>query len=113
MQDFVKRMIDEHADLLVKINKLNNFIIKVKDEINKEEYTNMNIQLNAMKTYRDALEIRLDNYGITFHCGTYREKVAVLDIDGNCIFKPVEQIQVEVSIAKTDDPNVQAAKHGN
>lgn len=115
MQDFVKRMIDEHANLLIKIDDLIVNITTNGNNINKDEYSNMNVRLVAMKIYRDSLETSLNNYGITFNSEdcTYHEKVAMIDNDGDCLFKPVEPIEVEVSIEKKDNSDNQGAKHGN
>ena len=94
MKDFVERMIKEHADLIIKIDKLNAFMYdnnghnpltdiknnKTQEDIyrNMSEYGNMCIQLRAMKTYAHALECRLNNNGIYFENGEYLERVGVI-----------------------------------
>ena len=78
MKDFVKRMIDEHKQLNANIANLNNFLKSQTDNvtIGLHEFGAMNIQLNAMKSYSEALTIRL-----ALHCiidtdkGTYFEKI--------------------------------------
>ena len=92
MKDYVKRMIDEHKALSIKIQKLHEFIYdndglnvhtdinnnKTQDDLfrNMTEYANKCIQLRMMKEYVNALECRLNNNGITFtEDGEYLEKV--------------------------------------
>lgn len=94
MKDFVKRMIEEHSELIVRINKLDNFIygnngLNVLTDIknnqtqedlfrNMTEFANETIQLRSMKTYLLALESRLNNNGIFFEDGQYLERVATI-----------------------------------
>ena len=78
MKDFVKRMIDEHKQLNAKITNLNNFLKSQTDNvtISLHEFGAMNIQLNAMKSYSEALTIRLALHGIIVaDNGTYFEKI--------------------------------------
>ena len=66
-KEFVKRMIDEHKELIDRINKLDEYVIRfaaTKDDV--YEYANKCIQLNAMKAYAHALEARLLNQGIVY-----------------------------------------------
>lgn len=78
MKDFVKRMIDEHKQLNENIAQLNNFL-KIQTNnftIGLREFGAMNIQLNAMQSYSEALTIRLALYGIIVtDNGTYFEKI--------------------------------------
>lgn len=77
MKDFVKRMIDEHAQLAVRTQALHNWVYGdggKQDE--KVEFANKCIQLSAMKKYEEALRARLENQGIYFQNGKYFEKVA-------------------------------------
>lgn len=92
MKDFVKRMIKEHSELIVRINKLDNFLYgngglnvltdiknnQTQDDLfrNMTEFANKTIQLRSMKTYLLALECRLNNNGIFFEDGEYLERVA-------------------------------------
>lgn len=77
MLDFVKRMIDEHSQLVVRIQKLHEYIYSDKsDKDNKVEFANKCIQLSAMKKYEEALRARLENQGIFFENGQYFDKVA-------------------------------------
>ena len=68
MNDFVKRMIVEHKELCEKIDKLNEVVYNEENPIHKAtskvDYANMAIQLNAMKTYANALECRINNQGV-------------------------------------------------
>lgn len=78
MKDFVKRMIDEHKQLNAKIANLNNSLKRqtCNITIGLHEFGAMNIQLNAMKSYSEALTIRLELHGIIVaDDGTYFEKI--------------------------------------
>ena len=84
MEDYVARMIQEHAQLVTRIKKLHNFIYDScgrpkPSSVNFVDYGNMCIQLRAMRMYRDALEARLENAGIWYDGTAYREKVATVD----------------------------------
>lgn len=95
MKDFVKRMIEEHSQLIVRIDKLDNFLYgngglniltdiknnQTQDDLfrNMTEFANKAIQLRSMKTYLLALECRLNNEGIFFEDGEYLERVATLN----------------------------------
>lgn len=82
MKDYVAKMIQEHAQLVTRIEKLHNFIYdeygrpKNPSPVSIVDYGNMCIQLRAMKMYRDALEARLENAGIWYDGHGYSEKVA-------------------------------------
>lgn len=77
MLDFVKRMVDEHSQLVIRIQKLHEYIYSDKsDKDNKVEFANKCIQLSAMKKYEEALRARLENQGIFFENGQYFDKIA-------------------------------------
>ena len=77
MLDFVKRMVDEHSQLVIRIQKLHEYIYSDKsDKDNKVEFANKCIQLAAMKKYEEALRARLENQGVFFENGQYFERVA-------------------------------------
>ena len=77
MLDFVKRMIDEHSQLVIRIQKLHDWIYSDKSNAdNKVEFANKCIQLAAMKKYEEALRARFENAGIVFENGEYFERVA-------------------------------------
>lgn len=79
MKNFVKRMCEEHAELVVRIQKLHDFIYgDASNKIDKVEFANMCIQLAAMKKYEEALRARLENQGILFENGVYLEKVGCI-----------------------------------
>lgn len=94
MKDFVKRMIEEHSQLIVRINKLDDFLYgngglnihtdiknnQTQDDLfrNMTEFANKAIQLRSMKTYLLALECRLNNNGIFFEDGEYLERIAMI-----------------------------------
>ena len=79
MLDFVKRMVDEHSQLFIRIQKLHEYIYSDKsDKENKVEFANKCIQLAAMKKYEEALRARFENAGIVFENGEYFERVAAI-----------------------------------
>ena len=87
MEDYVARMIQEHAELVTRIEKLHNFIydecgyprpLNNPNKASIVDYANMCIQLKAMKVYSDALGARLENAGIWYDGTTYREEVATV-----------------------------------
>ena len=94
MKDYLKRMIEEHSQLMIRINKLDNELYgngglntmtditnnQTQDDIfcNMTEFGNKGIQLASMRTYLKALECRLNNNGIFFEDGQYLEKIAVI-----------------------------------
>lgn len=79
MKDFVKRMVDEHAQLVLRIEALNDYVYGERGKADdKVEYANKCIQLSAMRTYETALRARLINQGIDFDGEAYHEKVGVI-----------------------------------
>ena len=77
MLDFVKKMVDEHSQLFIRIQKLHEYIYSDKsDNDNKVEFANKCIQLSAMKKYEEALRARLENQSVFFENGQYFERVA-------------------------------------
>ena len=76
MIDFVKRMVDEHSQLVVRIQKLHEYIYSdVGNTDNKVEFANKCVQLSAMKKYEEALRARLENQGIFFENSQYFERI--------------------------------------
>ena len=93
MKDFVKRMIEEHAQLSVRITKLHNYIYDGRGEQDEpHELANKCMQLVAMKQYATALECRLNNQNIVVKDGEYLETVAKI-VSSN------EQEETDVRIA--------------
>ena len=81
MVEFVKRVIDEHAELVVRIQKLHNYVYsEASDKDNKPEFANKCIQLAAMKKYEEALRARLENQSVFFENGQYFERVAQITV---------------------------------
>ena len=77
MEKYQKEMIEEHSGLVVRIQKLHDYIYSDKSNAdNKVEFANKCIQLAAMKKYEEALRARLENAGIVFENGEYFERVA-------------------------------------
>ena len=82
MKKFVEKLIDEHSQLYVRIEKLHKTIYeKDTSHINKADFANMCIQLAAMRQYEKCLVARLLNNNITFSDGVYHEAVAVITKD--------------------------------
>lgn len=79
MKEYLKRMCNEHAELRIRIDKLQKVVYgEVSDKINKVEYANMAIQLAAMKKYEEALGARLENAGIAVIGNDYFMKVGTI-----------------------------------
>ena len=84
MLDFVKRMIEEHSQLVVRTQKLDEYIYSDKsNNDNKVEFANKCIQLTSMKKYEEALRARLENQGIFFENGQYFEHIATVSKTDN------------------------------
>ena len=82
MKDYQKRMTEEHCELVVRIQKLHDYVYSDKsNEDNKVEFANKCIQLAAMKKYEEALRARLENAGIVFENGEYFEHVAAIKVN--------------------------------
>ena len=79
MEKYQKRMIEEHSELVIRIQKLHNWVYSDKSNAdNKVEFANKCIQLAAMKKYEEALRARFENAGIVFENGEYFERVATI-----------------------------------
>lgn len=77
MLDFVKKIVEEHSQLVVRTQALHEYIYSDKsDNDNKVEFANKCIQLSAMKKYEEALRARLENQSVFFENGQYFERVA-------------------------------------
>ena len=82
MEKYQKEMIEEHSGLVVRIQKLHDYIYSDKsNEDNKVEFANKCIQLASMKKYEEALRARIENIGITFENGNYFEHVAAIKVN--------------------------------
>lgn len=83
MEAFVKRMIEEHSQLVVRVAKLHEYVYSDKsDKDDKVEFANKCIQLAAMKKYEEALRARLENAGIVFNSddGKYFEELGEITL---------------------------------
>ena len=77
MNNYQKALVEEHSNLVVRTQKLHDWIYSAKPiKDDKVEFANKCIQLAAMKKYEEALRARLENVGIVFEEGQYLEKVA-------------------------------------
>ena len=77
MNAYQKALVEEHSNLVVRTQKLHDWIYSdkpIKDD--KVEFANKCIQLAAMKKYEEALRARIENIGITFENGNYFERIA-------------------------------------
>lgn len=82
MEQYQKEMIEEHSGLVVRIQKLHNYVYSDKANVdNKVEFANKCIQLAAMKKYEEALRARFENAGIVFSNGEYFEHVASIKVN--------------------------------
>lgn len=82
MENYQKRLIEEHSQLVVRIQKLHNYVYSDRSNVdNKVEFANKCIQLAAMKKYEEALRARFENAGIVFENGEYFEHVASIKAD--------------------------------
>ena len=80
MNNYQKDLIEEHSNLVVRINVLHNNVYSLASDVdNKVEFANKCIQLAAMKKYEEALRARLENAGIVFENGEYFERVASIN----------------------------------
>lgn len=85
MEEFVKRMIDEHKVLIDRINKLETFIYSEQsNKVNKVEFANMCVQLKGMRMYEEALRARLANHGVVFENCIYYKPVDATYIPREC-----------------------------
>lgn len=84
MENFVKRMVEEHAQLVVRVQKLHNYVFSEKsDKDDKVEFANKCVQLGAMKKYEEALRARLENQNIIFDNGNYFEQIGTIKEEVN------------------------------
>lgn len=72
MEGYIERMIQEHKELVVRIDKLHSWVYgDAYKKVNAVEYANECIQLKAMKVYEEALSARLFNAGVTISGNEY------------------------------------------
>lgn len=82
MENYQKRMIEEHSQLIVRIEKLHDYVYSDKsNNDNRVEFANKCIQLAAMKKYEEALRARIENAGIVYENGNYFERIAFIKAD--------------------------------
>lgn len=80
MNSYQKALIDEHSELVVRIEKLHDYIYSDKsNKDNRVEFANKCIQLAAMTKYEEALRARLENAKVVFESGKYFENVATIE----------------------------------
>ena len=81
MENYQKTLIEEHSQLVVRIQKLHNYVYSDQSNAdNKVEFANKCIQLAAMKKYEEALRARLENQSVFFENGQYFERVAQITV---------------------------------
>jgi len=72
MEGYIDRMIQEHKELVVRINKLHDWVYGgAHEKVDAAEFANEAIQLKAMKVYEEALRARLFNAGVNYVDGQY------------------------------------------
>ena len=72
MEGYIERMIQEHKELVARINKLHAWVYgDAYKTVEPHEFANECIQLKAMKVYEEALRARLFNAGIKIANGEY------------------------------------------
>lgn len=72
MEGYIERMIQEHKELVVHIDKLHSWVYGgAHEKVDAAEFANEAIQLRAMKVYEEALRARLYNAGVNFVDGEY------------------------------------------
>lgn len=77
MNSYQKALVEEHSNLVVRIQTLHDYVYSDKsNNDNRVEFANKCIQLAAMKKYEEALRARMENAGITFENGNYFEKIS-------------------------------------
>ena len=82
MNAYQKDLIEEHSNLVVRIQKLHDFVYSgLFNNDTRIEFANKCIQLAAMKKYEEALRARIENIGITFENGNYFEHVAAIKVN--------------------------------
>ena len=82
MEKYQKEMIEEHSGLVVRIQKLHDYVYSDKSSADdKVEFANKCIQLAAMKKYEEALRARFVNAGIVFENGEYFEHIASIKVN--------------------------------
>lgn len=87
MKDFVRRMVDEHRELVARIERLEEYLSKENDD-DKYEFANKCIQLSAMRKYEECLRARLNNQGVFVENGAYfeiyKDEIPVCKYDEPC-----------------------------
>lgn len=79
MNSYQKSLIEEHSNLVVRIQNLHDYIYSdASNGDNRVEFANKCIQLASMKKYEEALRARIENAGITFDGNNYFEHVATI-----------------------------------
>lgn len=84
MENFVKRLINEHKYLTEKRNELNNFInSKDSNKVSKKELLLLGAQLVTLDNYINILENRLFEHDVEAKDGLYKKIITIADILGN------------------------------
>ncbi len=72
MEGYIERMIQEHKELVPRIQKLHNWVYGgAHEKVDTAEFANECIQLKAYKVAEEALRARLFNAGVNFENGEY------------------------------------------
>ena len=72
MENYIESMIQEHKELVPRIQKLHNWVYGgAHEKVDAAEFANECIQLKAYKVAEEALRARLTNAGVIFDNGDY------------------------------------------
>lgn len=72
MEGYIERMIQEHKELVPRIQELHNWVYGgAHEKVDAAEFANECIQLKAYKVAEEALRARLFNAGVTYDNGQY------------------------------------------
>ena len=84
MENFVKRLINEHKYLTEKRMALNDFISsKESNKVGRKEFLLLGAQLVVMDTYIDILENRLIEHDVEAKDGLYKKIITANDVLGD------------------------------
>lgn len=102
MDSYQKDLIQEHANLVVRIKTLNKQIDDIKDntfnnidKCDQIEFANKCIQLSGMKVYEKALRARLYNAGINYINNHYSENIGTVEALTTCCFEEDDKSDVD------------------
>lgn len=105
MENFVKRLIVEHKELIEKRNRLSGFVnSKDSNKVSKRELLLLGAQFFTMNTYIDILKNRLIEHDIETKDGLYKKIITEADVIEDVEFddQPAHGSDYDIDKAKTD-----------